>query len=159
ARRILNSDWKVCLRLSTIANLASTLLGIPFTYGIMVGSELALWDRIDNVVQGMMTGHANILGPKIVELLLMFPWLPPDGRDMYWMLPCAVLILCVPFFFVSVWSENFVGRFCVATEQKQLVSQWAWKANVVSYCLMFVVTLLLLAASVIDHAVTLNNEE
>jgi hypothetical protein len=44
----------------------------------------------------------------VVGTLLSAAWLGPDEKNLYWMVPVAVLALMVPTFFASVWIEAFI---------------------------------------------------
>ena len=44
----------------------------------------------------------------VVCTLLSAAWLGPDEKNLYWMVPVAVLALMVPTFFASVWIEAFI---------------------------------------------------
>src|SRR5262245_58063297 len=42
ARRVLNGDWPRSLRISAAANLVSTVVGVPLTWGLLFVVELGL---------------------------------------------------------------------------------------------------------------------
>src|SRR5262249_2389569 len=87
------------------------------------------------------------------------PWLWPIESDMYWMMPAAALLLCIPFFFASVWSEYFIARRLVSPELKSQALSWAWKANQVSYALMAILIVGMLIAGVAKHNSIANDDE
>jgi hypothetical protein len=110
------------------ANLVSTLVGIPVTWGILVFLQL---------ITGAGAGW-GLETPlqKVLAVTVQSPWLIPYEGDLDWMVPAAAAVLCVPFFFMSVWCENVVARGLVEKSLRPNVWQWAWLANSLSYGLI-----------------------
>lgn len=70
-----------------------------------------------------------------VEMPFYAAWLPPF-RDMeQWVVPAAGALLCLPFFFASVWVERTVARRFSAFPRTEL-QRWAWRANLLTYSLV-----------------------
>ncbi|HEY9774990.1 MAG TPA: hypothetical protein V6C81_14595 [Planktothrix sp.] len=146
AVKILRVGWKKGLLLSTTANVASTVIGVPITGAILAFLDLRfnaeyLWRAWWSAVS-----PSDKLQKGAIMMLLSSPLIPPDHENFYWMLPVAALVMCVPFFFISVWIEYFVAvLFEKELEHKKAVLSWAWKANLISYALivLFILTCLL----------------
>lgn len=90
------------LKTVSISNVASTVVGIPLTWFLLV------------LVQ-MVTGGGGAHGidsviEKILAVTWQAPWLIPYEKDLNWMIPVAGLVLLIPFFFASWWSEYFVSK-------------------------------------------------
>ncbi len=49
------------------------------------------------------------------------------------MIPVAALVLCVPFFFMSVFVGGFIARRLLASRAPAQVRSWSWRANLASY--------------------------
>ena len=59
-------------------------------------------------------------------------------KAMNWMEPAAAMVLCVPFFFMSVWVEYAsVGFFSHGAVPNQQLLMFEWQANAMSYGLIF----------------------
>lgn len=83
------------VRHSAVANLFSTLVGIPLTWVVLV------------LVQAL-SGGDSYQGPGWLAITWQAPWLLPNERELGWMIPAAALVLCVPFFLASVAIEGTV---------------------------------------------------
>ena len=89
--------WGAAVRGSLVANLWSTLLGIPVAWFALVIAQLILGGG------GMWNLEIPLL--RLAAVLVQAPWLPPYEDELYWMIPAASLALLVPFYLVSVWVE------------------------------------------------------
>ena len=118
------------LKWNAIANVASTLIGIPLAWGAYFALELAVayshipWPK-------MRQAWDNVLG-----VLLTAPWLPPWNPWPSWIVPAAYLILLVPFFFVSWRLESSVIRWFNAQYDRRSISRACLRANLASYALL-----------------------
>lgn len=111
-----------------ISNLVSTIVGIPITWIILV------------VVQ-MITGGGRSYGidtsfGRIISVTWQAPWLIPYESELYWMVPVAGLVLLIPFFFASWWSEYMVSKRIHRNFDKDLVSKYVRNANLITYGLL-----------------------
>ncbi len=128
---------RMAIKASSIANVATTVVGIPLTWLALVVIQLA-------------TGGDQAYGldsylHKFLAVTWQAPWLIPYESDMYWMVPAATLTLLVPFFFVSWWIEYQVVRRTVVSSHPSGLSFAVRNANLASYGLLaLVVTLKLL---------------
>ncbi|MCI5114724.1 MAG: hypothetical protein D3921_06585 [Candidatus Electrothrix sp. AW1] len=113
---------------TTISNLVSTIVGIPLTWLLLV------------LIQ-MMAGGGGAFGldttlGKVLSVTLQAAWLIPYESDLHWMIPVAGLVLLVPFFFVSWWSEYFVSRKMLQEQPAQRVKIAVRNANIITYALL-----------------------
>ncbi|MCE5322293.1 hypothetical protein LLG46_03135 [bacterium] len=119
------------------ANIVSTLFGIPLTslvfyfFGTTIMNVLGVPGAIDWTKLPLMQ---KIMMTITLNNLLHLPFSE-------WSLPCMIsaMVLCIPFFFVSVWLEYSVGRRLLGKEQKGSVCRWAWIANACSYTFILIV--------------------
>ncbi len=135
ARRILLLDWRSALRLSLRANLASTLIGIPLTWLVLLLVEFGTGYLIDvlNVDQANVPPDVQ----RAVAITLLAPWLGPGDGLSAWIVPAAAAYLCIPFFFASVLIENRVALRRLGPLETPLVRKWSWYANGFSYSIIF----------------------
>ena len=106
-----------------IANLASTLVGVPLTWIVLV------------IVQ-IVTGGGVDRGVGFHAVTWQAPWLIPHDDHLHWMIPAAGLTLIVPFFLVSAWSESLIVRAMWRTDDRRKIRMAVWSANAISYTLL-----------------------
>ena len=116
------------IKTATISNLASTIVGIPLTWLLLV------------LIQ-MLTGGGGAYGldttlGKVLSVTLQAAWLIPYESDLHWMIPVAGLVLLVPFFFASWWSEYFVSKKILKDHSPQKVKVEVRNANIITYALL-----------------------
>lgn len=113
---------------ATIANLISTIVGVPLTWMVLV--------LIQMIAGGGGTfGLDSTLG-KVLSVTLQAAWLIPYESDLHWMIPVAGLVLLVPFFFVSWWSESYVSKKMLHEYPAHNVTVAVRNANIVTYVLL-----------------------
>jgi hypothetical protein len=115
------------------ANVCSTLVGIPLAWGAMLGMNI--------LTTG--TKSVGLASPMAVfkSVVLQSSWLVPYEDDLYWMIPLATLVLLLPYFLVSVYTENRVLRRMWNEEPRTVVSRVAWLSNTTTYLLFLIATL------------------
>jgi hypothetical protein len=92
---------------TTIANVISTILGVPLTWGALFLCEIAVWMGLARYTTvGSSSWNTPI--SQIVGTILSAPWIAPADDSGSWAVPLAALVLLLPFFFVSVWVEQRV---------------------------------------------------
>ena len=115
-------------KVTTISNLVSTLVGIPLTWLLLVLIQMLAGG-------GGAFGLDTTLG-KVLSVSLQAAWLIPYESDLHWMIPAAGLILLVPFFFASWWSEYFVSKKILKEHSAQSVKIAVRNANIITYTLL-----------------------
>lgn len=116
----------------TIANFASTVIGIPIAWALMLGLQMITTGGIS---QGMNTPLS-----MLASVTLQAAWLDSDERHLYWMLPAAVTTLLMPSFAVSLLIERFYLLHRWQKLDRTLVARWVMRANVYSYLVLFVLS-------------------
>ena len=124
----LNLGFRKAIKTTNISNLVSTLVGIPLTWLLLVIIQMLAGG-------GGGFGLDTTLG-RVLSVTLQAPWLIPYESDLHWMIPTAGLVLLVPFFFVSWWSEYLVSRRVLKELQQQSVKVAVRNANIVTYALL-----------------------
>lgn len=132
----LKISGRVAGKTATISNLVSTLVGIPLTWILLV------------VIQ-LLTGGDKAYGlisilDKILAVTWQAPWLIPYESDLHWMVPVAGLVLLVPFFFVSWWSEYLVSKKLLKETEAVTTNRAVRNANLITYGLLIIWPLVML---------------
>jgi hypothetical protein len=135
--------WQA-VKTNTVSNLASTIIGIPIAWAIMLAVEFATFGTMSLVdkIHPIQDWHSPIA--NVIFFLLGSAWVAPtEGRDR-WLVPSATLVLLVPFFFVSYWIEYRVVRRMVGRpdgEEPNLsyprIRTAVRNANLVTYAAIF----------------------
>lgn len=116
------------LKTVSVSNIASTIVGIPVTWFLLV------------LVQ-MLTGGGGAYGldsymGKVLAVTWQAPWLIPYETDLNWMIPAAGLVLLVPFFFASWWSEYLVSKKMLQALPSNILKVKVRNANLITYCML-----------------------
>ena len=115
----------------TGANIFSTFIGWPLAWILLVVIQLLTGG-------GGAHGLDSPLG-VILSVTQQAPWLIPYESDLYWMVPVAMGVLLVPFFFVSIYTERFILRKVWKAEEKDVIRSFSWKAHLYSYGFLLIV--------------------
>jgi hypothetical protein len=92
---------------TTVANIVSTLVGVPLTWGALVFCEFGLSATLARFTQLSSRSWDSPIY-QVIGTMLSAPWLAPVGKSASWAVPLAALVLLIPFFFISVWIEQAV---------------------------------------------------
>jgi hypothetical protein len=125
ARRMLGLSTRDALKLSLIANAWSTLLGVPLTW-----LALLLLEIVGTLPLNLVAGNSRLVW---LFAPLYAAWLPPVNG--FWPVFASGAVLCVAFFFASVWIEARSARRRVPADR---ALAWAKRANLVTYAPAFV---------------------
>ena len=107
------------------ANIFSTFIGWPVAWILLVFIQMLTGG-------GVAHGLDSPLG-VLLSVTQQAPWLIPYESDLYWMVPVAMAVLLVPFYFVSVYTERFILGKVWPAEERDSVKSFAWKAHLYSY--------------------------
>lgn len=124
----LSVEPMVAGQLSVIANLVSTIAGIPVTWFLLVCIQMVTGG-------GAAYGLDTWLG-KVIAVTWQAPWLIPYEGDLDWMVPVAALVLLLPFFLVSWWSEYLVSKAMTKDGELPQLKHAIRNANLISYGLL-----------------------
>lgn len=116
------------LKTVSISNVVSTIIGIPITWFLLVAIQVVTGG-------GDAYGIDTVMG-KLLAVTWQAPWLIPYEDDLNWMIPVAGLVLLVPFFFVSWWSEYFVSKKINKTLPLLSIRRKVRNANLITYTLL-----------------------
>ncbi len=135
--KLLHIGFPEAVQISALANIVSTLIGIPITWLILLVIEM-------RVGKGGGVYDISTVWGKIASVTIQSPWILPFPRlDI--VVPAAALFLCIPFYLMSVMTECLSAQLITQgrLSSKELAN-WAWQANGVSYGLICLILLVLL---------------
>lgn len=148
ARR-LKLEFKKTFWFTSVSNLGSTLVGIPLTWLLLVVLQMST---------GGGSGNYSIYTPlgKILSVTWQAAWLLPIDSELYWMVPCAMFVLLVPFFFASWLSEFGIAILFLRKSNIEIKSirKTVFWANAASYGLLALVVAGYFIFSVLTHRVS-----
>ncbi len=121
----LGIPWNRAILGSFGANVLSTVVGVPVTWVALVLLQL-------------ITGGGGGQGVGIQAVTWQAPWLKPYEAELHWMIPAAGMVLCVPFFCASVFTEyKFLYRYWRQLEPGR-IRRAVWFANTSTYACLVV---------------------
>jgi hypothetical protein len=142
------------MRSSIISNLVSTIIGVPVAWAIMLGVEFGF---IGLASQSRAFQNWNSPIAILISDLLASAWIgPPEGA--VWAVPCATLVVMVPFFFASYGSEYLVINQMPGMPEgdpsnltSNRIAKAVRNANLITYGMMAVGTSIWLVAMLLRH--------
>jgi hypothetical protein len=120
ARRLLHVQWSQAFLVSTKANVASALLGIPLAWAAMFVLEMAVFIPLD-----IFFPHSRV---DYLVPLVGAAWLTGEGSP--WQVPLAAAVLCLPFYLASVLIEARVASTVWSAADAR---RWSTGANQMTY--------------------------
>jgi hypothetical protein len=130
-RRTLAVPNRSALLAATVSNVVTTLVGIPLVW-------LAL-----AIAEGICCGTAlglTTFGQKFYAVTVQAPWLIPYEKDLGWMVPVALIVLCIPFFIITVAIEGLINKRILVSVESRRVWRATLLANAGSYGLLALLT-------------------
>jgi len=146
------TPW-VAVKSNAVANLASTLLGVPAAWFLAFAFEFFIVETIPHI-PAFQHWHSPLA--RVLGIVFGPAWLAPDEKNLYWMIPVATAVLLIPTFFLSVWIEAFVVRRMLGVPEEDSIGYSRIRvairnANLVTYGLLVFGTSLWLLVSLVRH--------
>ena len=148
----LSIPYSKSLKLASISNLLSTLIGMPVTWGILLipwfafGGIYYVFDQllgIDlNSLFNIDSAPFRVAG-TILSITLGAAWLSPIVEKNLWMLPSATLFLLIPFFYASWLIEYKMIKRLLTSHDSKLIKTAVLRANVITYIFLALAVLAL----------------
>jgi hypothetical protein len=127
----------------SLSNIASTVIGVPLAWLTMLALNI--------LTTGTRAMGLNTPLGVFQSVVLQSSWLVPYREQLTWMIPTATLVLLVPYFFASVYSERFALRFIWTDFPRETIRSFTWFGNLITYACFFIYTCvwLILAANAV----------
>ena len=133
-QRVLGISFRDSLRGATLANLASTFIGVPVAWGIMLGLQFAVGIvALPVVIQGSIHQDSPVF--QIIEILAI-AWLQTSTL---WRVSAAAGLLLIPCFIVSLRIERPICIRSWPGSEATAVRRGVLYANATSYALLFTI--------------------
>lgn len=149
-RRALNVSWRVAITQMVKGNILSTLVGIPLAWVAAVAVEFLLAFLVTNATDSKSYPPHGV--GEVGRIILSAPWLGPFRDGGHWIIPLATIVLLVPFFFASFWTEAWYVSRNLCPEAPERARRALWRANAYSYIGLFVAAVCWLAFGLVTHA-------
>ncbi len=150
-RRSLSLTYRDAFRGITIANLASTIVGVPLAWLAMLILQYAI---MLPVAAAANYWHWQLDSPVfgVLGFLVSIAWLWPSERYLFWMIPAASALLLIPSFVASVWLERSICTNSWTNQNQAAVRRSVFNANLLSYGLLFLIACGWLAFRCFTHS-------
>lgn len=107
-------------------NLASTLLGFPLAWFLLLGFEV--------LTTGLSCGPGfDTPLNAIVTTIFEAAWLCPYDTQLSWLIPTAIFINLSLALLLSVFIEYRILRFFTKYQDARTLKKAVWRANLISY--------------------------
>jgi hypothetical protein len=143
------------LKSNAVSNLASTIIGVPVAWAIMLAVEFATMGLVGRS-QAIQNWHSPLA--NVIFFFLSSAWIGPPSERNVWLIPAATLVLLVPFFFASYGIEYLVIKFMVGMPEGgppnlayPRVRIAVRNANLITYGAMFLATAVWLVTQLPHH--------
>jgi hypothetical protein len=123
ARKLLRLSVGRSLKVAFVANLVSTGVGIPITW-----LGLLLLELPAGILGAAFESHPYV---QVALFPFTVAWLGPV--EQLWIVVVAAIILCIPFYFASIWIEYLIARRLLPDLEEGRVRKWSRIANGASY--------------------------
>ncbi|MDP3997794.1 MAG: hypothetical protein Q8P73_04825 [bacterium] len=133
---LLRVGFKKTVIPSSVANIVTTVVGIPLSWGLLFVFGLLI----------MLFGSSfdiSSIRQGIVSVLVIASWVAPMGGQTFWFTFYSLVTSFVVAFLVSVLMEYWILRLFFRGADKKLVKKTVWIANAASYALLIVSSLIL----------------
>jgi hypothetical protein len=135
--RLLSTPFRRTLLPATLGNLASAIVGIPLTWVFLAALEIS----------SVHFFPPNMLGTtsaKLYSVTIGAPWLGPNEKDLWWMIPAALVFFAIPCFAVSVLIEAPINHLGLSDFPRKTIWKVTAKSNLLSYLFLGALTTLVL---------------
>jgi hypothetical protein len=133
-------SWNWSLKWSAIANIFTTLVGIPLTWVFLTILEIIIY--IIFIISGGNCPPGDTLYQKLMVSFFQAPWPACTGggiEAIEFILHTAFLILLIPFFFSSWKLESLIIRKMNKNTDPILIEKLTLKANLITYALLMLI--------------------
>ena len=145
--------YKSAIVPSAVANLASTIVGIPLAWAILFAIQAALFISLNGLEKvGIPTKWFEGPAGDVFLVILSGGLIPPGARDeVYLWYPIGAMVGLIPAYFISVAIETRIVCRLLKGAGKAEIWQAVRKANKLTYGLLFIVLSIFLICTVNLH--------
>ncbi len=122
------TTWKAVWPAITKANLISMLVGFPVMWILILVVNIA--------IGGGSARGLDTTAQKIYAVTVQAAWLIPYEEHLYWMVPCAAIVMLVPAYFMSVFIERYFLKRAWTDYQPSDVHRFSWRSHLASYSIL-----------------------
>ncbi len=140
---LLPSTWREATIVGSLANIVSTLVGIPLAWIVFLAFEFLV---------DIPASYLHVNPGPILGTILFAAWLGPNENDLDWMVPLSTMVLLVGFLYVSVWLESSMAQRILQGHTEDRIRSAVWRANLASYALLEVIAAGFLVHAILQHA-------
>lgn len=146
-RTMLKLPFAKSLKLMTIANLESTIIGVPLTWVALLLIEFVVIFTGGYIFKSV-TELPEALS-YIFIITLGAPWIAPFSESQaYWLIPAASFFLLIPFYFVTWYVEYRCLKKRIKKSKPPTLKRVVRNINLISYGLLGVIVLVWLLSSI-----------
>ncbi len=113
----------------SVANIVSTLVGIPVTWFLLTILEFAAGDLLGGVSSGEFFSG-------LMSVTVGAAWIVPGQKNEEWIVLGSMLFLLIPYGLASWTIEYFVVRSMLNADSRTEMRRSVGYANLASYCLL-----------------------
>jgi hypothetical protein len=146
--RSLNISFARAIKVMGIANLESTLIGIPVTWTVWVAVEM-LFAYVGYYLSDYLGLSLPDFIYSVFAITIGAAWVAPNKSNAYWLLPAAVSVLLLVFFYISWLIERRRAKRLLRECAPESVNKATLRANILSYGLLSVIGIGLLINGII----------
>lgn len=128
-RKRIMMPFSTALKHVGMANLCTTIIGVPLAWGVMLILDLVC-------THGGEAWGINTPVQKLAAVTLQAAWLVPYEDELHWMIPAAATVLLIPCFLVSVLIERWILIRLWKGQDRVAVRSAVLQANAWSYLLL-----------------------
>lgn len=132
AKPKLKTSFGSSARAIAVANVVSTIVGVPIAWIVMLGVEV-----LEDKLADRFPTHAHHAISRMADVMFGSAWIGPPENSHDWIVPVAAMILLVPTFFASWHIEALIVERMIEPTWP-VVRKTMFKANLASYALLFV---------------------
>ncbi len=140
-KKSLNIWYKKAILSFGFANLITTIIGFPLSWGLLLGLELL-------TTGGSCGPGFHNIGTSIITVIMEAAWICPWEEQLFWMVPIAFIICLIIAYFISVWIEYVVLKRIFNAFEASKIKKIVLIANSITYSLLIVLNFIYLIFNV-----------
>lgn len=144
-KKFLKITYKKAFLSFGLANLVTTIIGFPLSWGLLLVLELL-------TTGGSCGPGFHNIGTSIITVIVEAAWICPWEEHLFWMVPIAFIICLIIAFLISVWIEYLIIKRIFKNFDNKKVKKIVIIANSITYGLLIVLNLVYLFFNIFNNA-------